>query len=128
MVPPRQDGTPPRRGSGRWPLRPIIHGHRNQPACRLRHPRPPPNDTALRARARRVTPGGMTGHLNAAYVPPGYPQFFERGDGCRLWDVEGRQVIDFMCSWWPNLLGLRPVHQPECPLPVPLTATTSTAV
>jgi len=41
-------------------------------------------DQALRRRARRVVPGGMTGHLNAAALPPGYPQFFQRGDGCRL--------------------------------------------
>ncbi len=62
-------------------------------------------DAALRARARRVVPGGMTGHLNAAALPPGYPQFFARGQGCRLWDVDGREFIDFMCSWGPNLLG-----------------------
>ena len=30
-----------------------------------------PIDTALRTRAARVVPGGMTGHLNAAYLPPG---------------------------------------------------------
>jgi glutamate-1-semialdehyde 2,1-aminomutase len=59
---------------------------------------PLPIDAALRARARRVTPGGMTGHLNAAYLPPGYPQFFQRAEGCRLWDVDGREFIDFMCS------------------------------
>ena len=64
-------------------------------------------DQALRRRARRVVPGGMTGHLNAAALPPGYPQFFQRGDGCRLWDVDGRDVIDFMCAWGPNLLGYR---------------------
>jgi glutamate-1-semialdehyde 2,1-aminomutase len=69
-----------------------------------------PIDTALRARAQRVIPGGMTGHLNAAYLPPNYPQFFARGDGCRLWDVDGREFIDFMCSWGPNLLGH---HHPE---------------
>ena len=69
-----------------------------------------PIDAALRARALRITPGGMTGHLSAAYLPPGYPQFFARGDGCRLWDVDGREYIDFMCSWGPNLLGH---HHPE---------------
>jgi glutamate-1-semialdehyde 2,1-aminomutase len=66
-----------------------------------------PIDSALRERARRVTPGGMTGHLNAAALPAGYPQFFQRGDGCRVWDVDGRSFIDFMCSWGPNLLGHR---------------------
>ena len=64
-------------------------------------------DQALRQRARRVVPGGMTGHLNAAALPQGYPQFFQRGQGCRLWDVDGREFIDFMCAWGPNLLGYR---------------------
>ena len=64
-----------------------------------------PADQALRQRARRVVPGGMTGHLNAAALPPGYPQFFSHGQGCRLWDVDGREFIDFMCAWGPNLLG-----------------------
>ena len=64
-------------------------------------------DHALRQRARRVVPGGMTGHLNVAALPPGYPQFFQRGQGCRLWDVDGREFIDFMCAWGPNLLGYR---------------------
>ena len=62
-------------------------------------------DAALRQRARRVVPGGMTGHLNAAALPPGYPQFFQRGEGCRLWDADGQAYIDFMCAWGPNLLG-----------------------
>ncbi len=62
-------------------------------------------DAQLRRRATMVVPGGMAGHLNAASLPVGYPQFFQRGTGCRLWDVDGRSFIDFMCSWGPNLLG-----------------------
>ncbi len=69
-----------------------------------------PMDQALRQRARRVVPGGMSGHLNAAALPPGYPQFFQRGEGCRLWDVDGRVYVDFMGAWGPNLLGY---HHPE---------------
>jgi glutamate-1-semialdehyde 2,1-aminomutase len=64
-------------------------------------------DTALRARARRVIPGGLWGHQNAAALPEGYPQFFERAEGCRLWDVDGNEYIDFMCSWGPIVLGHR---------------------
>jgi len=64
-------------------------------------------DTALRARAARVVPGGMHGHLDAAFLPPEYPQFFERGEGCRLWDVDGNEYVDLMCSWGPILLGYR---------------------
>ncbi len=62
-------------------------------------------DQKLRARAARVIPGGMFGHLNANRLPEGYPQFFERGDGCHLWDVNGRRYVDFMCSWGPIVLG-----------------------
>lgn len=62
-------------------------------------------DTALRVRARQVIPGGLWGHLNAANLPEGYPQFFARGDGCRVIDVDGREFIDFMCSWGPIVLG-----------------------
>jgi glutamate-1-semialdehyde 2,1-aminomutase len=72
------------------------------PSIQPPSPRATPIDTVLRA---RVVPGGMTGHLNAAVLPPGYPQFFERAHGYRLWDVDGREFIDFMCSWGPNLLG-----------------------
>ncbi len=64
-----------------------------------------PIDQALRARAAKVIPGGLWGHLNAANLPPGYPQFFARAQGCRLWDVDGREYIDFMCSWGPIVLG-----------------------
>ncbi len=62
-------------------------------------------DQKLRARAARVIPGGMFGHLNANRLPAGYPQFFERGDGCHLWDVNGQRYVDFMCSWGPIVLG-----------------------
>src|SRR4051794_39162419 len=63
------------------------------------------NDAALRARAARVIPGGLWGHLNAARLPEGYPQFFARAEGCRLYDVDGRCFIDMMCSWGPVVLG-----------------------
>jgi glutamate-1-semialdehyde 2,1-aminomutase len=62
-------------------------------------------DAMLRARASRVVPGGMWGHLNAARLPEGYPQFFASAEGCRIRDVDGREYIDFMCSWGPVLLG-----------------------
>jgi glutamate-1-semialdehyde 2,1-aminomutase len=64
-------------------------------------------DAMLRARASRVVPGGMWGHLNAARLPEGYPQFFASAEGCRVRDVDGREYIDFMCSWGPVLLGHR---------------------
>ena len=42
-----------------------------------------------------------------AACPTGYPQFFARGEGCHIWDVDGRKYLDFMCSWGPIVLGHR---------------------
>ena len=64
-------------------------------------------DDALRARARRVVPGGMYGHLDARAIADGFPQFFARGQGARVWDVDGNEYIDLMCSWGPIVLGHR---------------------
>lgn len=62
-------------------------------------------DAALRARAARVVPGGMWGHMNAARLPAGYPQFFARARGTRLTDVDGNEYVDFMCAFGPMILG-----------------------
>ncbi|UDL92549.1 aminotransferase class III-fold pyridoxal phosphate-dependent enzyme [Mesorhizobium sp. PAMC28654] len=62
-------------------------------------------DQLLRERAASVIPGGMWGHMATRYLGSAYPQFFERADGCRIWDVDGREYIDLMCSWGPNILG-----------------------
>ncbi|GAA0444668.1 glutamate-1-semialdehyde 2,1-aminomutase [Acrocarpospora corrugata] len=64
-------------------------------------------DAELRARAAKVIPGGMYGHLNAALHGERYPQFFARAQGARQWDVDGREYIDLMCSWGPMIVGHR---------------------
>ena len=66
-----------------------------------------PVDWALRERAQAVIPGGMWGHQRAAAVPKGFPQFFMSGVGATVRDVDGRDYIDFMCSWGPIILGHR---------------------
>ncbi|MDN3564233.1 aminotransferase class III-fold pyridoxal phosphate-dependent enzyme [Paeniroseomonas aquatica] len=68
---------------------------------------PNSRDAALRRRAGAVIPGGLWGHLDAARLPAGYPQYYQRAEGCRLTDVDGHTVIDFMCSWGPIVLGHR---------------------
>ncbi|CAH0201153.1 aminotransferase class III-fold pyridoxal phosphate-dependent enzyme [Roseomonas sp. CECT 9278] len=64
-------------------------------------------DAALRGRALRVIPGGLWGHLNAANLPEGYPQFFQAAEGCRLRDADGREFVDLMCAWGPMVVGYR---------------------
>jgi glutamate-1-semialdehyde 2,1-aminomutase len=64
-------------------------------------------DQRLRERAKRVIPGGMWGHMNAARLPAEYPQYFSKAEGARIWDVDGRDYIDFICGWGPVVLGYR---------------------
>ncbi len=68
---------------------------------------PLPNslDRSLRDRAGEVIPGGMWGHMNTRLLGAAYPQFFARSEGCRLWDVDGNEYVDLMCSWGPMVLG-----------------------
>jgi glutamate-1-semialdehyde 2,1-aminomutase len=62
-------------------------------------------DHELRVRAAKVIPGGMYGHQSVASLPQSYPQFMARGDGAHVWDVDGNEYIDLMCSYGPVLLG-----------------------
>jgi glutamate-1-semialdehyde 2,1-aminomutase len=62
-------------------------------------------DASLRRSAARVIPGGLWGHMNVARLPASYPQYFARARGCRLWDVDGNEYIDFMCTYGPMILG-----------------------
>jgi len=63
---------------------------------------------ALLERACRVVPGGIYGHQSPQLLSPGsYPNFLARGQGCRIWDVDGNEYIDFMCSYGPIVLGHR---------------------
>jgi glutamate-1-semialdehyde 2,1-aminomutase len=66
---------------------------------------PSSRDRELRERAQRVIPGGMYGHQSVALLPDEYPQFFQRARGARLWDVDGREYVDYLCGYGPNLFG-----------------------
>ena len=66
---------------------------------------PNSQDRALRDRAKSVIPGGMWGHMNAARLPESFPQYFSRARGSRIWDVDGNEYIDFICSYGPMILG-----------------------
>ena len=62
-------------------------------------------DHALRERAKKVVANGMYGHLSVRKLPDEYAQFYERGSGARVWDVDGNEYVDLMCSFGPNILG-----------------------
>jgi glutamate-1-semialdehyde 2,1-aminomutase len=62
-------------------------------------------DRGYRERALKVIPNGMYGHLSTRRFADDYPQFLARGEGARVWDVDGREFIDLMCTFGPILLG-----------------------
>ncbi|HEY1820453.1 MAG TPA: aminotransferase class III-fold pyridoxal phosphate-dependent enzyme [Trebonia sp.] len=64
-------------------------------------------DRRLRERARAVIPGGMYGHQSVRPLPAAYPQFMRGGRGARIWDADGNEYVDLMCSYGPVVLGHR---------------------
>ncbi|MGC4069049.1 MAG: aminotransferase class III-fold pyridoxal phosphate-dependent enzyme [Polyangiaceae bacterium] len=56
-------------------------------------------------RAQRVIPGGI--HLSGRPLVEGgtTPLYFERGRGCRIWDVDGHEYIDYLMAFGAQLLG-----------------------
>ncbi len=56
-----------------------------------------------------MIPGGMYGHESVVKVPvpDGYPQFMSSGRGAHVWDVDGNEYIDLICSYGPVVLGHR---------------------
>ncbi|MGZ4289575.1 MAG: aminotransferase class III-fold pyridoxal phosphate-dependent enzyme [Gaiellaceae bacterium] len=64
-------------------------------------------DSSLRKRAAAVIPGGMYGHMSVGRLPDAYPQFWERSEGTHVWDVDGNEYVDFMCSFGPMILGYK---------------------
>lgn len=58
-------------------------------------------------RASKVIPCGVYGHFSPApCVPPeAYPFFGVKAEGCRFWDVDGNEFIDYMCAYGPMILG-----------------------
>ncbi|MBW2274039.1 MAG: glutamate-1-semialdehyde 2,1-aminomutase [Deltaproteobacteria bacterium] len=59
----------------------------------------------LFARAKRVIPGGVNSPVRAFGSVGGVPRFIDRGKGCRIWDVDGNEYIDYVGSWGPLILG-----------------------
>ncbi|MBE7179250.1 MAG: aminotransferase class III-fold pyridoxal phosphate-dependent enzyme, partial [Mucilaginibacter polytrichastri] len=59
----------------------------------------------LYEKARQYFPGGVNSPVRAFKSVYGTPLFIKKGDGCRIWDADGNEFIDFCCSWGPLILG-----------------------
>src|SRR5450432_1048857 len=58
-------------------------------------------------RAVEIIPGGVNSPVRAFKSVGGHPVFMARGQGSRIFDVDGNQYIDYVGSWGPLLLGHR---------------------
>jgi glutamate-1-semialdehyde 2,1-aminomutase len=59
----------------------------------------------LYARALELLPGGVNSPVRAMRAIGREPLFLARGAGSRVWDVDGNEYIDWVCSWGPLILG-----------------------
>ena len=62
----------------------------------------------LFARAKKRIPGGVNSPVRAFRNVGGDPFFVARGEGARIWDVDGNEYIDYVGSWGPAILGHAP--------------------
>lgn len=60
---------------------------------------------ALFKRAREVMPGGVNSPVRACKNVGRTPLFITRGAGDKIYDADGGEYIDYVCSWGPNILG-----------------------
>ncbi len=60
---------------------------------------------ALYEKAKKYFPGGVNSPVRAFKSVYGTPLFIQRGDGCKVWDADGNEFIDFCGSWGPLILG-----------------------
>ena len=58
--------------------------------------------------AQKYIPGGVNSPVRSFRAVQGTPPFIARGQGCRIWDVDGNEYIDYVCSWGPLVLGHAP--------------------
>jgi len=59
----------------------------------------------LFAEALKFIPGGVNSPVRAFRAVGGQPFFVNRAQGARVWDVDGNEYIDYVCTWGPAILG-----------------------
>jgi glutamate-1-semialdehyde 2,1-aminomutase len=55
--------------------------------------------------AQNYLPGGVDSPVRAFKAVGGTPPFIARGKGSRIYDEDGNDFIDYVCSWGPLILG-----------------------
>ena len=63
------------------------------------------NSSKLFERAQKILVGGVNSPVRAFRAVGGKPLIVDRAAGSHLWDVDGREYIDYICSWGALILG-----------------------
>jgi len=71
----------------------------------VKTPNPRPRSAEFFERAKKILVGGVDSPVRAFRAVGGTPLIIDRGQGARLWDVDGREYLDFVCSWGALILG-----------------------
>ena len=69
-----------------------------------------PLSTKLFDLAKQYIPGGVNSPVRAFRNVGGDPFFVRRAKGCRIWDVDDRERIDYVGTWGPAILGHAPIQ------------------
>src|SRR5690349_562425 len=64
-----------------------------------------PRSAEIFARAQQVLVGGVNSPVRAFRSVGGDALIMERGEGAYVYDADGNELIDFVCSWGAVLLG-----------------------
>ena len=59
----------------------------------------------LFAEALQYIPGGVNSPVRAFRAVGGQPFFVDKAKGCRVWDVDGNELIDYVGTWGPAIHG-----------------------
>lgn len=64
-----------------------------------------PRSAEVFDRAKKILVGGVDSPVRAFRSVGGTPLIIDRAEGSRLYDVDGREYIDYVCSWGALILG-----------------------
>lgn len=59
----------------------------------------------LYKKAKTFMPGGVNSPVRACNAVGRTPLFIDRASKDKIYDVDGNEYIDYICSWGPNILG-----------------------
>ena len=55
--------------------------------------------------SKTIIPGGVNSPVRAFRAVNRIPRFIDRAAGSKIYDVDGNEYIDYVCSWGPSILG-----------------------